>query len=269
MNPSKVLEQLREEKAAKYKGGLYHKTQVLLAYNSNRIEGSRLTEEQTRLIFETNTILPDGKNAIFTDDIIETENHFALFDYMLDHAEDPLSEDLIKEFHAIIKRATSIARNDWFRVGDYKALRNEVGGRETVEPEHVAEEIRKLLDRYRVQNHISVEDIIDFHAKFERIHPFQDGNGRVGRVIMFKECLKNGIMPFIIDAEHKAFYYRGLSEYSHEMGFLIDTCLSAQDHYAAICQRLMPCKIENQMRKAEEQEAARPQKNRGIADPER
>ena len=235
-----ILEQLKKEKFMRYRGGLYHKTQVLLAYNSNRIEGSRLTEEQTRGIFETNTIGQNGGELLNTDDIIETANHFRAFDYLLKIAEQPLSESIIKEFHRILKTGTSDERLTWFRVGEYKLLANEIGGQETTDPKDVPEAVGKLLEKYLSKESITIEDIIDFHVRFERIHPFQDGNGRTGRLIMFKECLKHDIIPFIIDAEHKGYYYRGLREYDTDKAYLTDTCLSAQDTYTLYCDRLIP-----------------------------
>ena len=237
-----ILEQIRSEKNMRYRGGLYHKTQVLLAYNSNRIEGSKLTEDQTRSIFETNTIAQENGELLNTDDIIETANHFKAFDYMLDVALQPLSEKIIKELHRILKSGTSDERLTWFQVGDYKLLANEVGGMETTPPEKVSEDIKALLDVYHARQSIEVEDIISFHEVFERIHPFQDGNGRVGRLIMFKECLKHDVMPFIIAAEHKTDYHRGLKEYGREKAYLLDTCLSAQDRYRLSCERLIPDK---------------------------
>lgn len=237
---SLVLEHLRSEKKMRYRGGVYHKTQVLLAYNSNRIEGSKLTVDQTRSIFETNTIGHETGELLNTNDIIETANHFKAFDYMLDVADQPLSETIIKEFHRILKRGTSDERLTWFKVGDYKLMANEVGGMETVQPKIVPEAIKTLLEGYHAQQSITVEDIISFHEAFESIHPFQDGNGRVGRLVMFKECLKYGVMPFIIDAEHKAYYYRGLKEYGRDKAYLNDTCLSAQDSYRLYCEKLIP-----------------------------
>ena len=252
---SLVLTQMRREKDMRYRGGLYHKTQVLLAYNSNRIEGSKLTEDQTRSIFETNTIGQVDGELLNTDDIIETANHFKAFDYMLDVAEQPLSEKIIKEFHRILKSGTSDERLTWFRVGDYKLLANEVGGMDTTQPEKVPEAIKALLENYHAQQSIKVEDIISFHEAFESIHPFQDGNGRVGRLIMFKECLKYNVMPFIIDAEHKAYYYRGLKEYRHNKVYLIETCLSAQDRYKLYCDKLMP--VNEQAKKAKDDDLER------------
>ena len=224
----------------KLKGGLYHLTQIKLAYNSNRIEGSRLPDDQTRLIFETNSINAPSDETTNVDDIIETVNHFACFDYMLKTAAEPLSEDMIKEFHRILKTGTSDARRDWFKIGMYKARPNEVGDSKTTAPGKVADEMKKLLTAYMRKKPQSLEDIVDFHYSFERIHPFQDGNGRVGRIIMFKECLANGIMPFIIDHEHKLFYYRGLKEFKSERGFLMDTCRSSQDAYGKLVDYFFP-----------------------------
>lgn len=231
---NRLLQILREEKEMKLKGGIYHQTQIKLAYNSNRIEGSRLSEDQTRYIYETNTIdMENGKSAS-VDDIIETVNHFQCFDYMLDHAEDFLTELMVKEFHKIMKGNTSDSRKDWFKVGDYKMRPNMVGDKKTTPPSKVKKEMALLLEEYHEKKKTSFEDIIDFHYRFESIHPFQDGNGRVGRLIMFKECLKHNVIPFIIDDLDKAYYYRGLNEYQVEKGYLTDTCLSAQDHYAEL-----------------------------------
>lgn len=225
-----LLYTLREEKKIKLKGGIYHQTQVKLAYNSNHIEGSRLTEEQTRYIYETNTIGAEEEPARI-DDIMETVNHFQCFDYMLDCAEDSLSEGIIKQFHALLKVNTSDSRIDWFTVGEYKKRPNMVGDSPTTPPTMVKKEMQRLLFEYQQKENITFEDIVEFHYHFEKIHPFQDGNGRVGRLIMFKECLKHNIVPFIIDEMHKLYYYRGLKEFETEKGYLIDTCLSAQDQY--------------------------------------
>lgn len=234
-----ILNILREQKDSKLKGNLYHNVQIMFAYNTNRIEGSQLSEEETRQIFETNTIA--HKDEISNvDDIIETTNHFYLFDYMLNHVEDELNEQLIKSFHSILKRGTSDERKDWFNVGEYKQLPNEVGGIDTVNPENVEREMQALLNHYNSLHGITIENIIDFHYKFERIHPFQDGNGRVGRIIMFKECLKNDIVPFVIDERHKLYYYRGLKEYDTEKGWLTDTIGSSQDSFIALCKRFLP-----------------------------
>ena len=224
---------LLEEKQSKRKGGLYHKTQVSLTYNSNRIEGSRLTEEQTRFIFETRTIGFRDEEAVPVDDIIETSNHFVAFDYLLDTIDEPLSGKLIKEFHRILKTGTADAAKAWFNVGDWKKYPNEVGGIQTVMPDNVDAEIANLNDKYYSIVCVTFEDIIEYHYCFERIHPFQDGNGRVGRLIMFRECLRHNIVPFIIDERHKQFYYRGLREFATTRGYLLDTCLSAQDTYVA------------------------------------
>ena len=224
---------LRQEKEAKLKGGIYHKTQIDLTYNSNHIEGSRLTHDQTRYIFETNTIGIEGE-SIRVDDIIETTNHFRCIDLIIDRAEERLTESLIKELHLILKSGTSDSRKDWFTVGDYKRLPNEVGGNETTAPEDVHREMQALLKEYNGKKQKSFEDIIDLHQRFESIHPFQDGNGRVGRLVMFKECLANGYVPFIITEELKMFYYRGLREWSNLRGYLLDTCLAAQDNYKAM-----------------------------------
>jgi len=226
-----LLANLQSEKAVELKGGLYHKTQIALTYNSNRIEGSTLTEEQTRFIFETNTIGFKDNDAVNVNDIIETVNHFKAFDFMLDIADKPLSQEQIKNFHKILKNDTGDIKKG-YPVGEYKKYRNEVGGRKTAEPKLVEKEMAALLSKYNAIKEIKLEDIIKFHKDFEDIHPFQDGNGRVGRLIMFKECLKNEITPFIIfDKTHKQYYYRGLTEFNDEPGFLIGTCQSAQDIY--------------------------------------
>ena len=228
-----LLVVLRQEKEARLKGGIYHKTQIDLTYNSNHIEGSRLTHDQTRYIFETNTIGIEGE-SIRVDDIIETTNHFRCIDLIIDRAEERLTESLIKELHLILKSCTSDSRKDWFTVGDYKLLPNEVGGNETTAPEDVHREMQALLKEYNGKKQKSFEDIIDLHQRFESIHPFQDGNGRVGRLVMFKECLANGYVPFIITEELKMFYYRGLREWNNVRGYLLDTCLTAQDNYKAV-----------------------------------
>jgi len=228
---SKLLIYLQEEKQAKRKGGLYHKTQVNLTYNSNRIEGSRLTEEQTRYIFETRTIGFKDQEAVPVDDIIETSNHFVAFDYLLDTANGPLTHSIIKEFHRILKNGTADASKSWFVVGDWKKMANEVGGLQTTLPQDVEHEMTLLGEWYHSLPEITFESIVEYHYRFEKIHPFQDGNGRVGRLIMFREALRNNIIPFIIDNDHKQFYYRGLREFSTIRGYLIDTCLSAQDTY--------------------------------------
>ena len=224
-----LLNTLIKEKACKLKGGIYHKTQVNLTYNSNHIEGSKLSEDQTRHIFETNTI--GAEQVLNVDDIIETTNHFRCIDYIIDNATEKLSEAMIKELHFILKNGTSDSQKEWFKVGDYKTLPNEVGGQETTKPNMVAIEIKNLLDNYNAIDNKTFEQIVEFHQKFESIHPFQDGNGRIGRLIMFKEYLANNIVPFIITDELKYYYYRGLKEWKNEKGYLIDTCLTAQDQF--------------------------------------
>ncbi len=227
-----VLQVLREEMSGKLSGGLYHETQVRLTYNSNRIEGSKLSEDQTRLIFETNTV--GAEEGVPVDDIIETNNHFRAIDFIIANAEKELTEELIKELHRILKTATSDSRISWFRVGDYKAKPNTVGGAPTIAPNQVRVEMQKLLTWYSHRNTIAFEDIVEFHYRFEKIHPFQDGNGRVGRLIAFKECLRYDIIPFIIEDAKKLFYYRGLREWNNERGFLLETCLDGQDTYKAL-----------------------------------
>ena len=256
-NITALLGALREQKEMKMKGGIYHKTQIDLTYNSNHIEGSRLTHDQTRYIFETNTIGVTADETLNVNDIVETVNHFRCIDLIIDKAEEPLSEELVKTLHGILKSGTSDSRKDWFAVGDYKKLpngwsseshqarlfgrvvtdegeANEVGGQETCEPEQVHNSMQRLIEGYNAKEKHMLEDILDFHVQFEKIHPFQDGNGRVGRLVMFKECLRSGIVPFIITDELKMFYYRGLREWGHVNGYLTDTCLSAQDQYKAI-----------------------------------
>ena len=231
-NPKTLLEILQEEKSSGYSGGIYHKTQIELTYNSNHIEGSSLTHEQTRYIFETNTIGAETGN-LNVDDVIETANHFRLVSLIIDNAKSVLTEEFIKQLHLILKNGTSDSRKEWFAVGDYKKLPNEVGGRNTVIPEEVSDKMKELLNKYNAKEKINFEDILDFHVKFEKIHPFQDGNGRVGRLIIFKECLKYNIVPFIIEDDLKMFYYRGLAKWETEKGYLRDTCLTAQDRYKA------------------------------------
>ena len=227
---SPLLKQLIQEKEGKISGGIYHRTQIDLTYNSNHMEGSRLTHEQTRYIFETNTIgITD--ETVNVDDILETTNHFRCIDLIIDKAQDKLSESLIKELHRILKSGTSDSRKSWFNVGDYKQLPNEVGGEMTCPPQDVHARMKSLLSAYNAIQDKTLRDILDFHHEFESIHPFQDGNGRVGRLIMFKECLAYGIVPFIITDELKLFYYRGLREWGHIDGYLTDTCLTAQDNY--------------------------------------
>ena len=225
-----LLAALRREREAGMKGGIYHRTQIDLTYNSNHIEGSRLTHDQTRFIYETNTIGVEGE-SLRIDDIIETTNHFRCIDMVIDRAEERLTENLVKELHLRLKAGTSDSLKSWFRVGEYKHLPNEVGGNETTPPEEVHQEMCDLLREYNAIKHKSFEDILDLHYRFEMIHPFQDGNGRVGRLIMFKECLANGIVPFIITDELKMFYYRGLREWPRVKEYLRDTCLTAQDNF--------------------------------------
>ena len=227
---SPLLAALREQKASNLKGGIYHRTQIDLTYNSNHIEGSKLTHDQTRYIFETNTI-GVSDSSVNVDDVVETVNHFSCIDYIIDHTEDKLTEALVKHLHLLLKSGTSDSRKDWFAVGDYKRLPNEVGGQNTCAPEDVHKQMKALLDEYNQKKNKSFEDILDFHVRFEQIHPFQDGNGRIGRLLMFKECLANDIVPFIITDELKMFYYRGLKEWGHIDGYLTDTCLTAQDMY--------------------------------------
>ncbi|MFU0552451.1 Fic family protein [Gardnerella swidsinskii] len=246
-----ILQRLREEKEHRIPGGIYHELQIRMTYNSNHIEGSQLSEDQTRRIFETNTIgSEENANSVFdsadssvgvaesasikVDDIVETVNHFRAIDYCIDVAEEPLSEEMIKHLHLLLKRGTSDELLPWFRVGDYKLRANVVGGVQTCDPQKVHEEISRLLAEYLAKTDLQLEDIVDFHYRFERIHPFQDGNGRVGRLIAFKECLKHNIVPFIIEDRKKYYYYRGLKEYSNERGFLVETCYDGQDTFRAL-----------------------------------
>lgn len=224
-----LLQTLRDEKSIRMPGGLYHELQVRMTYNSNHIEGSKLSEDQTRLIFETNTV--DVGEGIPVDDIIETVNHFRAIDYVIDVAEEPLTESIIKELHRILKQSTKDSTLSWFAVGDYKKRPNVVGGRETAKPKDVPVRMKALLDDYAALPAVTVNDIIRFHYSFERIHPFQDGNGRVGRLVALKECLRYGIVPFIIEDSKKMFYYRGLSEWEQVPGYLTDTCLDGQDTF--------------------------------------
>lgn len=231
-----IYNTLLEEKNYHIKGRLYHYTQVNMAYNTNRIEGSQLSEDQTRSIFETKTLVSEGEQPIHTDDIIETKNHFKAFDYMLDVAKQPLTEEIIKTFHRYIKQGTSQEELSWFQVGDYKTKQNTIGSFvKTTNPKDVPIAMQDLLSKYHCEQKKGLEDLINFHYQFEKIHPFQDGNGRVGRLILFKECLNHGIVPFVIDEKHELFYKRGLKEYLEEPGYLIDTCLSCQDKYKLIC----------------------------------
>lgn len=230
--PKTLLDVLRDEKSGKYSGGIYHKTQIELTYNSSHMEGNRLSHEQTRYIFETNTIGMENE-VLNVDDVVETVNHFRCTDIVIERARSTLSERFIKEIHTALKNGTSDARKSWFAVGEYKKLPNEAGGVETALPEEVSEKMKSLLEVYNLKNKITFDDILEFHVRFEKIHPFQDGNGRVGRLIMFKECLKHNIVPFIIEDSLKMYYYRGLKEWDHEKGYLRDTCLTAQDRYKA------------------------------------
>jgi Fic family protein len=230
---SPLLEALREQRASRMKGSIYHRVQVDLTYHSNHIEGNRLTHDQTRYIFETNTIgITDA--AVNVDDIIETTNHFRAIDYVIDETDGKLTESYIKHLHLLLKSGTSDASRPWFNVGDYKHLPNEVGGMETTLPEDVHSEMAKLLEEYNAKQEVTFEDILDFHHRFEAIHPFQDGNGRVGRLIMFRECLRNNIVPFIITEELKMYYYNGLHHWPRIKGYLTDTCLTAQDAFKLI-----------------------------------
>lgn len=228
--PTTLLEILTAEKKAKLSGGVYHQVQIELTYNSNHIEGSRLTHDQTRYIFETNTIGIDG-GAVKVDDIVETANHFKCIDLIIENAKKPITETFIKELHRTLKSGTTDSRQDWFAVGDYKRLPNTVGDMCTAKPEEVSEKMKELLFEYNANKEKTFDDILDFHYRFESIHPFQDGNGRIGRLLLFKECLKYNIVPFIIDEELKLFYYRGLKEWQSERGYLRDTCLTAQDKF--------------------------------------
>lgn len=231
--PTTLLSVLQREKQSRLPGGIYHRVQIDLTYNSNHIEGSRLSREQTRFIFETNTIGIE-KQAVNVDDVVETANHFRCIDMVIDDANRALSQAMIKRLHEILKSGTSDSRQDWFAVGEYKKLPNEVGGQETVAPEDVENRMRALLNAYNAKTRKTLRDLLDFHVQFESIHPFQDGNGRVGRLILFKECLKNDIVPFIITDDLKMFYYRGIREWKTEPGYLTDTCLTAQDHFKAL-----------------------------------
>ena len=236
ISPNKILQLLRDEKEIGLSGGLYHELQIRIAYNSNHIEGSKLSEAQTRLIFETATI--DVGDGIPVDDILETVHHFRAIDYVIEIAEEELSEEIIKNLHYILKHDTKDSLLSWFAVGDYKKRANVVGGRETVKPASVPAQMQALLSRYNSKEKVTINEIIAFHAEFEQIHPFQDGNGRVGRLIALKECLRHNIIPFIIEDSKKNYYYRGLSEWQNEKGFLTDTCLDGQDTFKQLLDML-------------------------------
>lgn len=236
VSDNRILQVLREEKEMKLSGGLYHELQVRMTYNSNHIEGSRLSEDQTRLIFETNTI--DACEGVPVDDILETVHHFRAIDYVIDTAEEALTEEIIKHLHFIIKHDTKDSTLSWFAVGDYKKRANVVGGRDTAKPSEVHARMKELLEEYNTKKNVTVEDIIALHAEFEYIHPFQDGNGRVGRLIALKECLRHNVIPFIIEDSKKNFYYRGLKEWRNEKGWLTDTCLDGQDTFVRLLDML-------------------------------
>ena len=235
-----LLGELLAERSGKYKGGLYHRTQIQFAYNSNRIEGSWLTEEQVRFILETKSFFPNGDKPIRVDDVVETMNHFQLFDYMLDHADEPLTETMVKEYHRILKTGTTDAALTWFKVGEYKSVANMVGEIRTATPKQVPVRMKALLTRWSQKTSHTLEELADFHYHFETIQPFQDGNGRVGRMILFKECLANGLTPFVILDADKMFYYRGLHEYENMPGYLVGTFQVSQDFYQELCEELLP-----------------------------
>ena len=242
MNIKKLKQELIKQKESKFKGNIYHFSQVNFSYNSNKIEGSRLTSEQTEAIFETSSFISKNDDLIKLDDLIESKNHFKLFDYMLDYVDEPLSKEMIIEMNKILKRGTSDEDNPRYNVGGFKVVPNTIGVVNTIEtssPETTEQDVDSLLDDYSKLTQVTLEDIIDFHVKFERIHPFGDGNGRVGRIIMFKECLKNNIMPFIILDQDKPYYIRGLKEYNRDKKYLIDTILHSEDIYENICEQLL------------------------------
>ena len=236
VSDNRILQVLREEKEMRLSGGLYHELQVRMTYNSNHIEGSRLSEDQTRLIFETNTI--DACEGVPVDDILETVHHFRAIDYVIDTAEEALTEEIIKHLHFILKHDTKDTTLSWFAVGDYKKRANVVGGRDTAKPSEVHARMKELLEEYNTKKNVTIEDIIALHAEFEYIHPFQDGNGRVGRLIALKECLRHNVIPFIIEDSKKNFYYRGLKEWRNEKGWLTDTCLDGQDTFVRLLDML-------------------------------
>ncbi len=247
MNISKIKNELIAQKKTKFKGNIYHYSQVNFAYNSNKIEGSRLTSEQTEAIYDTSCFIPKSESLIKLDDLIESKNHFKLFDYMLDNVDKLITKEMIIEMNKILKRNTSDEENPRYNVGGFKVVPNIIGVVNiinTTAPENVEEEIEQLLNEYNSKNNITIEDILDFHFKFERIHPFGDGNGRVGRIIMFKECLRNNIMPFIVLDDDKSFYIRGLKEYENDKMFLTDTIHHEQDLYEETCERLLNFQIE-------------------------
>lgn len=236
VSDNRILQVLREEKEMKLSGGLYHELQVRMTYNSNHIEGSKLSEDQTRMIFETNTL--DVGDGIPVDDVLETVHHFRAIDHVIDTAEEELTEDMIKHLHYILKHDTKDSTLEWFAIGDYKKRANVVGGRETSKPPEVHKHMKALLEKYNAKENAAIEDIIELHAEFEYIHPFQDGNGRVGRLVALKECLRHNVIPFIIEDEKKNFYYRGLSEWRNEKGWLTDTCLYGQDTFVRLLDML-------------------------------
>lgn len=239
-NVARLVQQLAEERKLKYNGGIYYVTQIEMSYNSNRIEGSQLSKEHTRSLFETQTILSTGNEVIKKDDLVTSSNHFVAFNYILDNYDKQLDEPMIKQVQKLLVQGTADAECDWFNIGEYKKLPNEVSGMETTAPEDVSTAMGKLVAAYNEKVNKTLEDVIDFHVAFEKIHPFQDGNGRTGRLLMFKECLHYNILPFIINEKHKLFYYRGLREYASEKGFLLGTCQSAQDDYLALCKKFVP-----------------------------
>ena len=246
MEVSKVKYELIKQKESKFKGNIYHFSQVNFCYNSNKIEGSKLTSDQTEAIFDTSSFIPKSDDAIKLDDLIETKNHFKLFDYMLDNVDVPLSKEMMIEMNKILKRSTSDEDDPRYNVGGFKIVPNIIGlvnVIKTSDPKDVENDIDDLLDKYLKLDKVTLEDIIDFHVRFERIHPFGDGNGRVGRMIMFKECLKNNIMPFIVLDKDRSYYMRGLKEYDNDKQYLIDTCKYSQDVYEDVCNQLLDFEI--------------------------
>lgn len=242
MNIQKLKSELVEQRKSKFKGNIYHFSQVNFAYNSNKIEGSHLTEDETEEIFETNSFVHKTDDAIRFDDLTEMKNHFRLFDYMIDIIDDELSKENIIEMNKILKRNTSYEENPRYNVGGFKIVPNKIGlinVIDTSSPEEVERDIDELLDWYKKIKTVTLEDIMEFHVRFERIHPFGDGNGRVGRIIMFKECLKNNIVPFIILDQDKPYYMRGLKEYKNDKMFLVDTIKNEQDIYEKVCEEML------------------------------